>query len=288
MNRCAAGGLGIDQYRGISLLQNGLLHRNISPLVQTSDTVFNTLWTQPSAAARSRPDNKRHGRIMSFVKRSRGMPAGLRHITLGALLAVGACTSLAPPQTRPTTPAVPLPDGYPDAANAAPSRTAAELDWRQYITDPALRTLIDQALQHNADLRTATLRVQELRAAYGLQRAERLPTVGVVLDAARARVPGDLNITGQPIISSQYQVAIAESAWELDFWGRVRSLEDAALQNYLATDAGRRAATLGLINQVAQADLQLRELDAARWPTGPNRCASFDAVSKKAPPRGLS
>lgn len=194
---------------------------------------------------------------MSVNKRGRGMTAPATWM-LGGWLTLTSCTPMAPPHQ---TPPMALPATYEAGAPAEASPMAAGLDWQQYITDPALRALIELALQHNADLRTATLRAQEVRAAYGLQRAERWPSVGVSLDAARARVPGDLNTTGQPIISSQYQVAIAESAWELDFWGRVRSLEDAALQNYLATEAGRRAAMLGLINQVAQAGLQLRELD---------------------------
>ena len=80
-------------------------------------------------------------------------------------------------------------------------------------------------------------------------------------DGSRARVPGDLNLTRQPQISSQYQVGVGMASWELDFWGRVRSLKDAALQNYLASDAAARAATLSLITQVADGYLTLRELD---------------------------
>ena len=121
--------------------------------------------------------------------------------------------------------------------------------------------MIDTALANNRDLRTALARVQEARALYGIQRADQFPTVGVQADGTRARVPGDLNLTGQPQISSQYQVGLGLASWELDFWGRVRSLKDAALQNYLATDAAAQAATLSLITQVADSYLTLRELD---------------------------
>ena len=110
-------------------------------------------------------------------------------------------------------------------------------------------------------MRSAALHVQEARAAYGIQRADRAPTLGVSADGSRSRVPGDLNATGRPVVTRQYQVVLCIAAWELDFWGRVRSLQDAALETYLATDAARRALTLSLVAEVAQGYLALRELD---------------------------
>ena len=77
----------------------------------------------------------------------------------------------------------------------------------------------------------------------------------------RTRVPGDLNLTGQPVVGSQYQAGLGLASWELDFWGRVRSLRDAALENYLASDAARHAVTVSLVAQVANSYLALRELD---------------------------
>ncbi len=177
-----------------------------------------------------------------------------------ALLA-GGCVSMAPDYDRP---ALPVPAAYtaptpaPDAATAA---AAAEISWRAYFPDPVLRTLISTALDNNRDLRRALLRVEEARALYGIQRADQFPTIGAQADGSRARVPGDLNLTGQPLVSSQYQVGLGMASWELDFWGRVRSLKDAALQNYLASDAAAQAATLSLIAEVADSYLSLRELD---------------------------
>ncbi|MGH8818103.1 MAG: efflux transporter outer membrane subunit [Achromobacter pestifer] len=174
------------------------------------------------------------------------------------LLLVTGCVSMAPPYSRP---ALPVPATY-DAPNARPASLAASgISWRTYFSDPTLHQLIDTALVNNRDLRTALLRVQEARALYGIQRADQFPTLGVQADGTRGRVPGDLNLTGQPQTSSQYQVGVGLASWELDFWGRVRSLKDAALQNYLATDAAAQAATLSLITQVADSYLTLRELD---------------------------
>ncbi|MFZ2987674.1 efflux transporter outer membrane subunit, partial [Ideonella sp.] len=111
------------------------------------------------------------------------------------------------------------------------------------------------------DLRLAVLRVDEARAAYGIQRAEQQPGLGASVDGARARIPADLNLTGQPLVGNQFQVGLGLASWELDFWGRVRSLKGAALETYLASDEARRAVTLALIHQVAQSYLALRETD---------------------------
>ena len=174
-----------------------------------------------------------------------------------ATLALTGCASMAPPFE---TPALPVPAHYatPGTDTGTPAATTG---WRDYFTDPRLQALIAQALANNRDLRVTALRVQEARAAYGIQRADLLPTLGAQAGMDRSRVPGDLNLTRQPLLGSQYQVGLGLASWEIDFWGRVRSLNDAALQNYLASDAARRAVTLGLIAQVAQSELALRELE---------------------------
>ena len=174
-----------------------------------------------------------------------------------ATLVLTGCASMAPPFE---TPALPVPAHYatPGTDTGTPAATTG---WRDYFTDPRLQALIAQALENNRDLRTTALRVQEARAAYGIQRADMLPTLGAQAGMDRSRVPGDLNLTRQPLLGSQYQVGLGLASWEIDFWGRVRSLSDAALENYLATDAARHAVTLGLIAQVAQSELALRELE---------------------------
>lgn len=173
-----------------------------------------------------------------------------------AVLLVQGCVSMAPPYERP---ALPVAAAY--SAPAEAGMNAAQIGWRDYFSDPVLQGLITDALAYNRDLRLALLRVEEARALYGIQRADQFPTLGVQAEGARSRTPGDLNLTGRPIVASQYQAGVGMATWELDFWGRVRNLKDAALENYLASDAAARAATLSLVAQVADSYLSLRELD---------------------------
>lgn len=177
---------------------------------------------------------------------------------LGALLLAG-CASLAPPYTAP---ALPVAAQYPADATAVADETATpDPRWQSYFADARLRALIAEALANNRDLRVAALRVEEARAALGLQSAERYPAIGLGAQDSRARVPGDLNLSGRPVTASQYQVGLVSSTWELDFWGRIASLETAARENLLASESARQAVRLSLIAQVAYAYLGLRELD---------------------------
>lgn len=181
---------------------------------------------------------------------------------LAGALAVTGC-SLAP---RHETPSLPVASAYPADTERQPGATsdgpiAPEIAWRDYFSDPQLKTLIAQALENNRDLKTAVLRVEEARAAYGIQRADQFPTIAAGVDGSRARTPADLSPTGRALIADQYQVGVGLAAWELDFWGRVRNLKEAALESYLATDAARRAVTVSVIALVADGYLALRELD---------------------------
>lgn len=178
-------------------------------------------------------------------------------VTLGVL---GAC-SLAPTHEPPVLPvAATYPADAPSSSDAA-AGVAAHTTWRDYFADPQLQALIVQALEHSRDLRSGVLRVEEARAVYGIRRADQLPTVGVGVDGSRGRTPADLTVSGQVQTSGQYQAGFNLAAWELDFWGRVANLKDAALQEFLATDAARRALTVSLVAQVADGYLALRELD---------------------------
>jgi len=173
--------------------------------------------------------------------------------------ALAGCVSLAPPHERPP---MPVPSTFPEHAPAAPGALhATDIGWKDYFTDPTLQGLIADALANNRDLRLAFQRVEEARAMYGIRRADQFPTLGVSADLARARVPADLTGIGRPVTANQFQVGIGMATWELDFWGRVANLKEAALQNFLATDAARQAITLSLIEQVANSWLALRELD---------------------------
>ena len=175
---------------------------------------------------------------------------------LAATLALAGCASMAPPYAPPPLPvAAQYPETDPAGAHAA------DMAWQAYFADARLQALIAQALASNRDIRIAALRVEEARAAYGIQRAEQFPTIALGASGSRARVPGDLSVTGRPMTSAQYQTGLNVSAWELDFWGRVRSLKDSALQTLLASDEARRAVGVALVAQVANGYLSLRELD---------------------------
>lgn len=177
-------------------------------------------------------------------------------------LSLGAC-SLAPVYERPQAPVAAAwkvdgagsPHAAADAApggaaDAAPG-AASDIGWRDFYAEPALRRLIDRALEHNRDLRIAILNIEAARAQYGIRRADELPTVGAGASASRQRVPADLSPTGRSTISDRYQVDIGVTGFELDFFGRVRSLSEAALAEYLATEEAARAARIGLVAQVA-------------------------------------
>lgn len=175
---------------------------------------------------------------------------------LAATLALTGCASMAPPYAPPP---LPVAAQYPETDQAGAH--AADIAWQAYFADARLQALIAQALASNRDIRIAALRVEEARAAYGIQRAEQFPTIALGASGSRARVPGDLSVTGRPMTSAQYQTGLNVSAWELDFWGRVRSLKDSALQTLLASDEARRAVGVALVAQVANGYLGLRELD---------------------------
>lgn len=174
-----------------------------------------------------------------------------------ALLAAGLLSgcSLAPTYERPQAP---IEADYPADAGGQAAYDAATLGWRQFFPDQRLQALIAAALENNRDLRAAALNIEEARAQYRITRADLLPNLNVTGNAARTRTPVDQSITGLPIISSSYQVGLAIPAYELDFFGRVRNLKDAALSTYLATEEARRSAQISLVAQVAQTYLSER------------------------------
>lgn len=157
-------------------------------------------------------------------------------------------------------PAAPVPEQWPTKVGA--DKTAPAGDWPAFFTDPQLQKLITAALEHNRDLRIAVARVDEARALAGLARADRFPTVDVNLQQQAAKVPGDLNTSGQPVISRRYDANLGIAAFELDFWGRVASLDTAARANFFASEFAQRSFRLSLIADVASAYYSLVELDA--------------------------
>lgn len=178
-------------------------------------------------------------------------------VLAAAMLAAG-CSGLPPPPAAPAA-VQPPPAAYGSDATQD-GLEAAATGWRDYVDDPALQALIARALAGNRDLALAAARVDEARAAAGLQRSEGLPTLVLQAGAERSRTPADLSVTRAPLQADVFQAGIGVAGWELDLWGRVRSLEAAARGNLLAGEATRRAVALALVAQVADAALGLREL----------------------------
>jgi outer membrane protein, multidrug efflux system len=173
---------------------------------------------------------------------------------LAFAFALGGC-SLIPTYERP---ALPVPASYPQTPPADPNApVAADIGWRDFFADPRLQQLIALALQNNRDLRVAVLNIEKSRAAYRVQDAARLPTVTAGGSGSASRTPGDLSATGQPLVSHSYSANIGVTAFELDLFGRVRSLDAQALQTFLATTEARRATQISLVSQVATAYLTL-------------------------------
>lgn len=173
------------------------------------------------------------------------------------LLALLAGCSLIPSYERP---AAPVPDQWPTGSAVSPAPIFTG-DWQTFFADPQLRKLIAAALAHNRDLRIAVARVEEARALAGIARADRFPTVDVNFQQQAAQVPGDLNTSGQSAITRRYDANLGVAAFELDFWGRVASLETAARASFFASEFAQRAFRLSLIADVASAYYSLAELD---------------------------
>lgn len=180
-------------------------------------------------------------------------------LPLACALALSGC-SLVPDFLRP---AAPVPAAWP-AASTAPAMAGIAFsdDWRSFFADERLQGMIAAALEHNRDLRIAVARVDEARALAGIARADRFPTVDVNLQQQAARVPGDLTTSGVPMITRRYDGNLGIAAFELDFWGRVKSLDAAARAGFLASEYAQRAFRLSLISEVAGAWYSLVELEA--------------------------
>ena len=197
-----------------------------------------------------------------------GRPASLVRAT-AALLSVSAllagCLNLAPAYQRPEAPVdtgwpMALP-GLGPAVEGAPlqaeDRPAPEVQppadavgWQTFYSDPRLHELIAIAMANNRDLRSTALNIDRARALYGIARADQFPLIGATGSA-----------TGQRTVSGAtthlYSAVLGFSAFELDFFGRVRNLREQALETLLATEESRRAARISLVASVASAYLTL-------------------------------
>lgn len=177
-------------------------------------------------------------------------------VLVAAVLGLSRCT-LAPKYERPP---LPVADSFRAEGAAAPGEAAPaakDVPWQDYFTDARLRSVIDLALVNNRDLRVATLNVQKAQALYRIQRAELNPTIGVQATGQRYRTPESLGENGKAKTSSVYTVGLGLASWELDLFGRLASLKNHALEQYLSTEEARQGARQSLVAAVAGTWLSL-------------------------------
>ena len=172
------------------------------------------------------------------------------HTLTGALALAGllsAC-SLAPKYETPVAPVA----ATWSHTQAASSEAAAPVQWQQFFGNAPLREVIALTLDNNRDLRAAALNVEAFQALYRIQKSEQLPVGGAQFNGSRQRVPAEVAGAPEHVISSNYNVGLL-AVYEVDLFGRVKSLTDQALNNYLAMDSTRKATELSLVAATASA-----------------------------------
>lgn len=176
-------------------------------------------------------------------------------------LAVLAGCTMTPRYERPQ-PAIAeaWPQAGAEAAAGSNAPVAAEIGWRDFFRDAQLQRLIELALTNNSNLRLALLNVAEYQARYRIQRNELIPVVNLNAGGSRQRVANGFAGAGGPVTYSQYYVNLGMASYEVDLFGRVRSLKAEALEKYFAAQETQRSAQIALITEVSGAYLTKREL----------------------------
>ncbi|HEY3762207.1 MAG TPA: efflux transporter outer membrane subunit [Verrucomicrobiae bacterium] len=170
-----------------------------------------------------------------------------------ALLVVAGCTMTPryhqpPPNISATWPPVP---GHPATPTNAPPVATADIGWHEFFQEPRLQQLIGIALTNNPNLRAATYNVEQTRQLYRVQRDALIPTVNISAQGQRQRIPNIYGAGGKSFTYSEYSVDLGVTSYELDLFGRVRSLKTQALETYFATAEAQKSAEIALVAQVA-------------------------------------
>ena len=183
---------------------------------------------------------------------------------LALTAALAGCANLAPDYTQPTAP---VPARWTSQAAAKPAigstgQTDGEIDadhlgWREFFLDPRLQQVIAAALDNNRDLRVAALNIEKARAQYRITDANRYPSISATGTSSASRTPAELSTSGRAAVSRQQSVTVGVSAYELDFFGRLKNLSDAALESYQYQVETRRSTHISLVAEVATAWLTL-------------------------------
>ena len=163
---------------------------------------------------------------------------------------LAGCASMAPSYARPDAP---VPATFADSGSGTAGDVAdvATLNWRQVFLDPRLQQVIAQALDNNRDLRVAVLNIDKARAQYRIQRADLFPSVDLSGSQSASRSSASTSSSGRSEVARTYAADVGVSSWELDLFGRIRSLKDEALETYLATAQTQRSTRMSLVAEVA-------------------------------------
>jgi len=181
----------------------------------------------------------------------------MRSLFFATFIALTGCANLAPDYQRP---ALPVATNWPSGSAyittpLAPAQNSD--DWHDFILEPKLQKLIDLSLVNNRDLRVAALTIEKTQAQYQIQGALLFPKISAAASETSSLIPADLSSSKIQQVTHGYNIGLGFSSFELDFFGRVRNLNEAALEHYLATEAAHRSTRISLIAQVAASYLNM-------------------------------
>lgn len=194
---------------------------------------------------------------LSGVHRSRFRVAQCCSAAWLSLAIVSGCSQVGDYQ-RPSSY---IPDQWQQSGSADGVPRATQIAWRTFFQDPRLQDLIAGALQHNSDLQIALARVAETRAQYDIASAERLPSANLSGTRTKSKIPAAFTGTDRPVTTERAEFSLTAVSFELDFWGRVANLSEAAKAGFLASESASRAMRIALISEVANQYFTLLEFD---------------------------
>jgi multidrug efflux system outer membrane protein len=207
--------------------------------------------------------------LFSHLKISRA-----RMLLSGAVLLVVAGCTMVPKYKQPDVPLAqkwPSVPGYKETKTAPAKVQVADIGWRDFFLDQRLQQVIELSLTNNPNLYVAVQNVVETKALYRVQQAQLIPTVNLNANGQRTRTPNVYTGSGSnspPLQYTEYNINLGVTSYELDLFGRVRSLNQQSLETYLATQEANKSTYIALVAQVAVAYLTeeeaMQQLDIAR------------------------
>ena len=221
------------------------------------------------------------------LRRQEKQGPGIRSAAIAiALFALSACT-MAPGYTRPEAPVAsewPSGPAYKETSASAGDLSAADIKWQEFFVHEQLQKLIALALQNNRDLRIAALNIERSQAQYRIQRADHFPTVVAAGIGIESETSASRAAPGESVRIHQYSADLGFASYELDLFGRIRSLKDQALEEFFATEEARRSIQISLVAEVAGAYLTLaadkERLKIAR-DTFESQQASYNLIKRR-------